>query len=140
PVSCVLSPASRKRALSLPKPRSQSGRRLFVRNENELWLEIGGKFRCFGDGRELEIDPKFYRGEVPDGWDAGGYVLIRGSFARGRMELWLDGRRWLLERGSTIEWTLRSFSSASSPRSSSSPADGATPANRKSGPRTSASA
>ena len=106
-------PAAAGRYTELPKPRSQSGRRLYIRNENELWLEMGGSFRCFGHGQEREIDPKFYRGEIPDGWEAGGYELMNGSFARGRMELWLEGQRWLLERGSTVEWTLRSSSSAS---------------------------
>src|SRR5689334_23073309 len=63
----------------LPSPRSQSGRRLFVKTTDELWLEMGGRFRCFGDGRERDIDPKFYRGEVPNGWRAGAYELIHGS-------------------------------------------------------------
>jgi hypothetical protein len=74
---------------------------------------MGGKFKCFGQGRETEIDPKFYRGEVPPGWQVGAYELMAGSVERGRMELWLEGQRWLLERGPSVVWRLRSSSSAS---------------------------
>ena len=80
---------------ALPKPRSQSGRRLFVNTGRELWLEMGGRFKRFGDRYEgdAEIDPRFYRGEVPKGWDVGSYELMEGSFERGWLDIWLRGKK-----------------------------------------------
>ncbi|HJW92853.1 MAG TPA: non-homologous end-joining DNA ligase [Thermoanaerobaculia bacterium] len=94
---------------SLPKPKSQSGRRLFVMpNAHELWLEMGGEFHRWtlqGDratpaGR-LAIEKSWYRGEG-DAYDIGAYELIEGSYARDRFALWFTGRtlngEWLLEK------------------------------------------
>jgi bifunctional non-homologous end joining protein LigD len=88
-------PAEAGRYTALPRRRSQSGRRLFVMTDNELWLEIGGRFKRFGDGYkgEADIDPKYYRGEVPRGWDVGSYEVIEGSFERGSLEIWLKGKK-----------------------------------------------
>jgi hypothetical protein len=93
--SARLRPAKAGRYTALPRPRSQSGRRLFVMTDDELWLEMGGKFKRFGDGYqgEAEIDPKYYRGEVPKGWDVGSYEVIEGSFERGSLEIWLKGKK-----------------------------------------------
>jgi bifunctional non-homologous end joining protein LigD len=106
----VAKPRETTRLRDLPKPRSQSGRRLFVRSNSELWLEMGGTFRCWNlSGRyegESDVDPAYYRGAVPKGWRAGSYELMRGSFARGRMELWLDGKQWTLARLTGLRWRL----------------------------------
>lgn len=69
----------------LPKPRSQSGRRLFIMTGTER----------FGDGYqgESDIDPKYYRGEVPRGWETGSNEVIEGSFERGSLEIWLKGKK-----------------------------------------------
>ena len=91
----------------LPKPGSQSGRRLFVLTKDELRLEMRGRFRRWilrgdvatpaGDSR---IDPAYYRGEVAVR-DSGAYEVIEGSERRKRFDLWFTGRvlsgRWLLE-------------------------------------------
>ena len=93
----------------LPKPNSQSGRRLFVMpNARELWLEMGGEFhrwtldrdRATPNGR-LAIEMSWYRGEGA-AHDIGAYELIEGSYARNRFALWFSGRtlngEWLLEK------------------------------------------
>jgi bifunctional non-homologous end joining protein LigD len=119
-------PATGERAL-LPKPGSQSGRRLFLVTKtetgNELWLEMAGLFRRWilrpdrEDGDQLiampagqfPIDPAYYRAEVPKAWkgrveiaDSGAYEVIEGSFARKRFELWFSGKvmngAWTLEK------------------------------------------
>jgi bifunctional non-homologous end joining protein LigD len=111
----------------LPKPRSQSGRRLFVvpktETGNELWLDMRGKFKRWvlrpdrEGGPQLvampagdfSIDPAYYRGEVPAEWrgrtsiaDIGSYELIDGSYQRRRFDLWFSGKvlagEWILEK------------------------------------------
>ena len=111
----------------LPKPGSQSGRRLFVVTKtetgNELWIEMRGRFKRWilrpdrrGGQRliampagDFAIDPAYYRAEVPKEWkgrvtieDSGAYELIEGSFQRRRFDLWFSGRllsgEWTLEK------------------------------------------
>jgi len=111
----------------LPKPRSQSGRRLFVLTKtetgDELWIDIGGKFKRWvlrpdrEGGRQLiampsgefAIDRAYFRGEVPAEWrdrvsiaDIGSYELIDGSYERRRFDLWFTGNtvsgEWILEK------------------------------------------
>lgn len=113
--------------IRLPKPRSQSGRRLFVvpKTEmgNELWIDMRGKFKRWILRRDREggsqliampagefaIDPSYFRGEVPKEWrdrvsiaDIGSYELIDGSYARRRFDLWFTGNtlsgEWILEK------------------------------------------
>jgi bifunctional non-homologous end joining protein LigD len=115
-----------KPVLHLPRPGSQSGRRLFLitRTEtgNELWLDVRSRFKRFilrpdreGGGQliampagEFPIDPAYHRAEVPAEWkgrvtidDSGAYEVIEGSWQRKRLELWFRGTvmagRWLLE-------------------------------------------
>lgn len=113
--------------IRLPKPKSQSGRRLFVLPKtemgNELWLDMDGKFKRWilrpdrtgaqaliampaGDFR---VDPAYYRGEVPKEWrsrvtleDVGFYEVIEGSQERRRFDLFFTGRvlsgAWLLQK------------------------------------------
>jgi bifunctional non-homologous end joining protein LigD len=86
----------------LPKPRSQSGRRLFVKQNNELWLEMGGRFQRFNNETfvgEMDIDPAYYRGEVAVE-DTGSYEVIEGSLKRGCLRLWFNGAKM---KG---EWTI----------------------------------
>jgi bifunctional non-homologous end joining protein LigD len=100
-------------ARTLPRPGSQSGRRLFVvvktPHGSELRLEMAGRFRRWVLHRdhvrpagEMPIDRAFYRGEVPDAEDFGAYEIIEGSFERKRFELWFSGRvlkgKWTLEK------------------------------------------
>ena len=112
-------------AARLPKPGSQSGRRLFTlmktETGNELWLDMHGKFKRWilrsdregGPGLialpagDFKIDPAYYRGEVPAQWrkrtkieDIGTYELIEGSYRLRRFDLFFTG--------STLkgEWTL----------------------------------
>jgi bifunctional non-homologous end joining protein LigD len=110
------------RPRDLPRPRSQSGRRLFVvvktdQAGDELWLEMRGKFKRWilrPDRRavqnagpmliampagEFDVDPSYYAGEVPSEWrkrvtleDSGSYELIDGSYARRRFDLWFTGK------------------------------------------------
>jgi bifunctional non-homologous end joining protein LigD len=109
-----------------PKPRSQSGRRLFVlpktETGNELWLEMRGRFKrwILRPDREggpmliampagdFPIDPAYYKAEVPKEWrdrvsiaDIGAYELIEGSYQRGRFDFYFTGHKligeWLLE-------------------------------------------
>ncbi|MDQ3283531.1 MAG: non-homologous end-joining DNA ligase [Acidobacteriota bacterium] len=111
----------------LPKPKSQSGRRLFLVTKtetgNELWMDMRGKFKRWilrpdrnGEGQliampagEFAIDPAYARAEVPAQWkgrvtiaDSGAYEIIEGSFPRGRFDLWFEGKvmqgRWTLEK------------------------------------------
>ena len=111
---------------ALPKPSSQSGRRLFLVTKtetgSELWLDMRGRFKRFilrpdreGGGKliampagEFAIDPAYYRGEVPSQWkgrvtidDSGAYEVVEGSWQRKRLDLWFSGKvmagRWLLE-------------------------------------------
>jgi len=115
------------RGIRLPRPRSQSGRRLFVIPKsdmgNELWMDMRGKFKRWilrpdrDGGRQLiampagefAIDPSYFRGEVPAAWrdrisiaDIGSYELIDGSFQRRRFYLWFSGNtlsgEWILEK------------------------------------------
>lgn len=115
------------RGVRLPKPRSQSGRRLFVvpKTEmgNELWIDMRGKFKRWilrpdrEGGRQLiampagefAIDPAYFRGEVPAEWrdrvsiaDIGSYELIDGSYQRRRFDLWFTGNtlsgEWIMEK------------------------------------------
>ena len=116
------------RGIRLPKPRSQSGRRLFIvaKTEmgNELWLDMGGTFKRWILRRDrampaddLAIDPAYFRGEVPAAWcdrisiaDIGCYELIGGSFERRRFDLWFTGNRfsgeWILEKRGDESWKL----------------------------------
>ena len=115
------------RVRGLPKPRSQSGRRLFVlpktETGNELWLDMHGKFKRWilrpdreGDPQliampagDFAIDPAYFEGEVPKEWrkrvsiaDIGAYELIDGSYQRRRFDLFFSGKtlrgEWLLEK------------------------------------------
>jgi bifunctional non-homologous end joining protein LigD len=115
------------RGIRLPRPRSQSGRRLFLVPKsdmgNELWMDMRGKFKRWilrpdrEGGRQLvampagefAIDPSYFRGEVPAEWrdrisiaDIGSYELIDGSFPRRRFDLWFSGNtlsgEWILEK------------------------------------------
>jgi bifunctional non-homologous end joining protein LigD len=112
---------------ALPKPGSQSGRRLFLVTKtetgNELWMEMGGQFRRWilrpdreGEGQliampagQFPIDPAYYRAEVPKAWqgrveiaDSGAYEVIEGSFTSKRFALWFSGKvmtgAWSLEK------------------------------------------
>ena len=110
----------------LPKPGSQSGRRLFLLTKtemgNELWLDVRGRFRRWilrrdrtGGGKliampagEFDIDPAYYRREIPAKYrgrtsieDAGAYEVIEGSDERRRFELWFSGKTL------TGAWTLQ---------------------------------
>jgi len=94
--------------IRLPKAKSQSGRRLFVRKSDELWLEMNGMFHRWivrGDvarpAGERAIEKAWYRGEL-EADDIGAYELIEGSYARQRFDLFFTGRtlqgEWLLEK------------------------------------------
>lgn len=112
---------------SLPRAKSQSGRRLFLvtktESGNELWLDMHGKFKrwILRPDREgtrtlialpagdFAIDPAYYRAEVPDKYkatvtiaDAGSFEVIEGSYAARRFALWFSGKvmdgRWTLEK------------------------------------------
>jgi bifunctional non-homologous end joining protein LigD len=106
---------------SLPKPTTQSGRRLFLltRTEagNELWMDVSGRFqrwilrpdRIATPAGELDIDREYTRGEVPKAWkdrvaieDSGAYEVIEGSSQRKHFDLWFAGRvmegQWTLEK------------------------------------------
>jgi hypothetical protein len=114
---------------ALPKPGSQSGRRLFLVTKtemgNELWIEMRGKFKRFilrpdrHGGRiliampagEFAIDAAYYRAEVPKEWkrrvtieDSGSYEVIEGSWQVKRFALWFNGGtlrgRWVLHKPS----------------------------------------
>jgi bifunctional non-homologous end joining protein LigD len=114
-----LTPGSRAKARSphLPKPDSQSGRRLFVMppGGDEIWLEMRGKFKRWilrpdreGGRRliavpagEFKIDDAYYRGEA-DVRDSGAYEVIDGSYQRNRFDLFFSGKtlegEWVLEK------------------------------------------
>jgi len=116
------------RGIRLPKPRSQSGRRLFIvaktETGNELWLDMGGTCKrwILGPDRampadDFAVDPAYFRGEVPAAWrnrisiaDIGCYELIEGSFERRRFDLWFTGNmfsgEWILEKRNDESWTL----------------------------------
>jgi bifunctional non-homologous end joining protein LigD len=130
---------------TLPKPSSQSGKRLFllVRTEigNELWTDMHGHFRRWilregGDARmampagDFPIARAWYRGEVPKAWkdrvtieEAGAYELIEGSYASHRFDLWFNGKvlsgEWILEKAGTTSWRLFRRPERSGARSSS---------------------
>jgi len=120
-------PAISEARAALPKPGSQSGRRLFLVTKtetgNELWMEMGGQFRRWilrpdkhaadqliaMPAGQFPIDPAYYRAEVPKAWkgrveiaDSGAYEVIEGSFVRKRFELWFSGKvmqgEWMLEK------------------------------------------
>ena len=110
--------AEARPTFTLPKPSSQSGRRLFVLTKNELWLEMRGRFKRFLlradlvaiSLGEVDIDPKYYRAEEPRGVDdRGAYEIVEGSWQRKRFELWFSGRvmsgPWSLEQTGT-SWRL----------------------------------
>lgn len=116
------------RGIRLPKPRSQSSRRLFVLPKtdtggDELWLDIEGKFERFilrpdreGKGTlvampagRFPVAASWYRGKVQREYqgrvkisDIGAWEIIEGSFARERLVLFFEGAtlqgRWLLEK------------------------------------------
>lgn len=115
--------------IRLPRPKSQSSRRLFLiaktEQGEELWMEMLGRFQrwILGPDRialpagDLAVEKEWYRGEVPPRWrgrvsieEAGPYELIEGSLARGRLDLWFTGRRldgeWVL-RLTNGSWELR---------------------------------
>ena len=117
----IKSPVKRQLGRRTPKPSSQSGQRLFVlaktETGNELWLDMRGKFKrwILREGLmampagDFEIDPAYYRGEVPHLWrgrtsieDTGAYEVIEGSYQRRRFALWFNGRvmsgEWILEK------------------------------------------
>ncbi|HEV8432757.1 MAG TPA: non-homologous end-joining DNA ligase [Thermoanaerobaculia bacterium] len=113
---------------SLPKEKSQSGRRLFVvvktdQAGDELWLDVRGKFQRWilrpdrEGGSQLialfagqfPVQKEYYAGKVPPEWrkrvkleDAGAYELIEGSYERRRFDLWFTGKvlsgEWILEK------------------------------------------
>ena len=112
---------------ALPKPKSQSGRRLFLVTKtetgNELWLDMHGKFKRWilrpdkhggtsliaMPAGEFAIDPAYYGAEVPKEWkgrveiaDSGAYEVIEGSYASQRFDFWFSGRvmngEWTLEK------------------------------------------
>lgn len=112
------------RGVPLPKPRSQSGRRLFlmIRGEigDELWLERGGRFDRWvlradraGRGRliamhagNFPVESEYVAARVPPRWqgrvtieDAGSYEVIDGSAAGQLFELHFEG--------STLQGTWR---------------------------------
>jgi hypothetical protein len=68
---------------------------------------MGGRFWTL-DKRELEIDPKYYKGEMPVE-DTGAYEVIEGSLKRGCLRLWFSGNKmkgeWLLEKTDN-RWTI----------------------------------
>ena len=113
--------------IRLPKPRSQSGRRLFVLVKgdagNELWIDLHGKFKRWilrpdreGSSQliampagDFKIDPSYFRGEVPREWrsrvkieDIGVYEVIEGSYQQRLFDLFFTGRvlsgEWILEK------------------------------------------
>ena len=115
--------------IRLPRPKSQSGRRLFVLPKtemgNELWLDMRGRFRRWilrpdrtgaagliaMPAGHFPVDAAYYRGEVPKEWrsrvaleDIGIYEVIEGSHEQRRFELYFTGRvlsgPWLLQKGS----------------------------------------
>ena len=84
----------------IPKPRSQSGRRLFVMHGDELRLEMGGRFHRWRGETYLgtmDIDPAYYRGAIAVD-DTGSYEVIEGSLERGWFRLWFSGRTLTGER------------------------------------------
>ena len=112
---------------TLPKPRTQSGRRLFVLIKgdkgNELWLDMRGKFKRWilradrdqekrliaMPAGDFKIDETYYRGEVPAQWkkrvkieDTGAYEIIEGSYQQHRFDLWFTGTtlngEWVLQK------------------------------------------
>ena len=129
------------RGVRLPKYRSQSGRRLFVVTQtetgNELWMEMRGRFKRWilrpdrEGGPQLiampagdfNIDPAYYRGEVPDEWrkrvkleDAGSYEIIEGSYASKHLDVFFTGSslkgEWILNKATDDthrSWTLSPF-------------------------------
>ncbi|HEX6159222.1 MAG TPA: hypothetical protein VF111_03585, partial [Thermoanaerobaculia bacterium] len=111
----------------MPRPKSQSGRRLFVLtgtdSGNELWLDLHGRFKRWllrrdreGDARliampagDIPIHPLYYEATVPKEWrgkvaieDTGAYELIEGSYGARRFDLWFSGKvlsgEWILEK------------------------------------------
>jgi bifunctional non-homologous end joining protein LigD len=114
--------------IRLPKPRSQSGRRLFVlpttdQQGDELWLDVAGEFRRFilRPDREsagslvavpagkFRVAPEWFRGEVQKEYrdsvtirDIGSYEVIEGSLASERLRIWFEGKtlagEWTLEK------------------------------------------
>ena len=111
----------------LPKPNTQSGRRLFLLTKtetgSELWMDVRGRFKRWilrpdregGEqliampAGEFEIDRAYARGEVPAAWkgrvsieDSGAYEIIEGSSQRKHFDLWFAGRvlqgQWTLEK------------------------------------------
>jgi bifunctional non-homologous end joining protein LigD len=115
------------RGIRLPRPRSQSGRRLFVLIEsemgNELWLDVRGEFKRFilrpdraGGSRviampagQFPVDQSYFRGEVQEKYrdririgDTGFYEILDGSFHAERLDLFFNGAKmqgpWILEK------------------------------------------
>jgi bifunctional non-homologous end joining protein LigD len=111
----------------MPRPKSQSGRRLFVLTRtdsgNELWLDLHGRFKRWllrrdreGDARliampagDIPIHPLYYEATVPKEWrdtvtieDTGAYEIIEGSYAARRFDLWFSGKvmagQWILQK------------------------------------------
>lgn len=91
----------------------------------ELWLDMLGKFKRWilrpdliaMPAGELDIDPTYYRGEVPKAWrsrvsieDIGAYELIEGSYTTRRFRLWFSGNvlqgPWTLEKARHRSWRL----------------------------------
>jgi len=119
----AVAPTAKKRRAStapssnLPKPKTQSGRRLFALKDNELLLDMNGRFRRWIlqrdrviSAEELPIDPAYFRGKVRGLKDTGAYEIIEGAWTRGRFSLWFSGKvlrgAWTLERKGR-DWILR---------------------------------
>jgi bifunctional non-homologous end joining protein LigD len=122
--------APRELETGLPKPKSQSGRRLFILLKDELWLDMLGKFKRWilrpdreGGGKliavpagDFPIDKALYSGKTPPKTeDIGAYEIVEGSYQQRRFGLWFSGKTlqgpWLLEKVSADpkhrSWSFR---------------------------------
>ena len=110
----------RRQSRRTPKPSTQSSRRLFVRTDTELWLDMHGRFKRWVLGPKGRATPSsdapihrsWYDKELPANWERGAYELIEGSDERGRFDLWFSGSKlrgeWILERqDDQATWRLR---------------------------------
>ena len=109
------------------KPRTQSGRLLFLLLKDELWLEMRGKFKRWilrpdreggpqliaMPAGEFKMDEEYWRKRVRIE-DSGTYEIIDGSFQRRRFDLFFTGKalegEWILEKlgdDTHKSWVLR---------------------------------
>lgn len=128
---------SHRRTPQLPKPSSQSGRRLFLVTKtetgNELWLDVRGRFKRFllrpdrtgaknlliaMPAGDFAIEPDYRNAAVPARWrgrvtidDSGSYEIIEGSWPRKQLRLWFAGK---VMQG---EWTLEKIEASDAHRS-----------------------